>query len=113
MKNVNYATKNYKKFDVIGPYVLIERFENEEHKVGDIIIPDSKKYANNKMGVGKIIDIGKVAKEKSNLDIDDFVLYDFYSAFHDSKINVLVNYENIFMKIDKIEAKMFLNGNLF
>ena len=113
MSKIEYSTKEYEVFEVVGPHMLIERFEQEEHKVGNIIIPDSKKYANNKMGVGKIVQIGNKAKENTNLNINDFVLYDFYSASHSSKINVIVHYENVFMKMNENEAKLFLNGELF
>ena len=45
MSKIEYSTKEYEVFEVVGPHMLIERFEQEEHKVGNIIIPDSKKYA--------------------------------------------------------------------
>lgn len=112
MNNVEYGTKIYDTLEVIGPYILIERFENEEHKIGDIIIPDSKEYANDKMGVGRIVEIGNKAKLESNLDVGDYVLFDYYSIFCENRKHVIINYENIFMQMNKEESIKFLNGSL-
>lgn len=112
MNDVKYMSNVYENFKVLGPHILVQRFENEEHKVGDIFIPDSKKYLNDKIGVGKIIEMGKIAEKESNLKVGDYVLYDFFSIFADCKPNVLINYENIFLQLNEEEAKEFLNGNL-
>lgn len=112
MKNIDYGTRMYERLDVVGPHILVQRFENEEHKAGDIIIPDSKKYANNKIGVGKILEIGKKAQEETKLNVGDYILFDFYSAFHKSKINVIISFENVMLQLNEVEAKEFLNGSL-
>jgi co-chaperonin GroES (HSP10) len=112
MSKIEYSTKEYDKFEVIGPYVLIEKFKNSEHKVGDIIIPDAKQYLNNKMEPGKIIQIGRKAKEMTSLEVGDYVLYDFCSAFSSVGLNVITHCENIIMQVTEEEAGQFLNGEL-
>ena len=67
MKNVEHGMKPYDELKVVGPYVLIEKIMDEEHKDGDIIIPDSKKYANNKIGIGKVLELGRTAKDETKL----------------------------------------------
>ena len=85
---------------------------NDEHKIGDIIIPDSKKYANNKMGVGKILEIGNNAKKETNLKIGDYVLYDYYSAYDNNGKNILTRFDNIIFQLTEDEAYQYLNSSL-
>ena len=91
---------------------LVQRFENEEHKAGDIIIPDSKKYANNKIGVGKVLELGRTAKNETKLAEGDYVLYDYYSAYNDTSQNILTKYENIILQLSEEEAYKFLRSEL-
>lgn len=112
MKNVNHGISYYDELKVVGSYILIEKINNEEHKIGDIIIPDSKKYANNKIGVGKILEIGKNAKKETNLNINDFVLYDYYSAYDNNGKHILIRYDNIILQLTEEDAFKYLNSNL-
>ena len=113
MKNVEHGMKHYDELKVVGPYVLIEKIMNEEHKDGDIIIPDSKKYANNKIGIGKVLELGRTAKDETKLVEGDYVLYDYYSAYDDTSQNILTNCENIILQLSKEEAYKFLRSELF
>lgn len=112
MKNVEHGGICYKNLKVVCSCVLIEKMENDEHKVGDIIIPDSKQYANNKIGVGKLLELGEVAKKELQLSEGDYVLYDYYSAYDDSGKNILTKYDNIIMQMTESEANDFMNGTL-
>lgn len=112
MKNVEHGMKHYDELKVIGPYILIEKIVNEEHRVGDIIIPDSKKYANNKIGVGKVLELGRTAKNETKLTEGDYVLYDYYSAYNDTSQNILTKYENIILQLSEEEAYKFLRSEL-
>ena len=113
MKNVEHGMKHYDELKVVGPYVLIEKIMDKEHKDGDIIIPDSKKYANNKIGIGKVLELGRTAKDETKLAEGDYVLYDYYSAYDDTSQNILTNCENIILQLSKEEAYKFLRSELF
>lgn len=106
----------YKKYDMIKPVgncVLIKKInEPSLRKSHDLYIPQSKKFENNKIGVGEILDLSKTAEEKTGLKKGNFVLYDYYSAHDDNAINILTNYENIMMILTKNEVDLFLNGTL-
>lgn len=112
MKNVDYGFFNYDELTVIGPYILIEKMTKIEHKAGEIIIPDSKEYQNNKIGVGKILEIGKKAKIETNLNPGDYVLYDYYAANGNSGKNVLLKYNNVILQLTEDEMHQYLNSNL-
>ena len=105
--------RNYEKIEPKGLCILIEKMqETDLRKNGEIYIPDSDSLKNYKMGVGKILDLSKKAKEETKLSIGDYVLYDYYSAHDDKSINILTNYENIIFKVSYDEAIRFLNGKL-
>ncbi len=99
--------------NVVGEKVLIEKLQKEDlNKIDGIYIPDSKKYQNSKIGVGKIIDITDDTAEKYMIHKGDYVLYDYYSAFGDWKEAVITNAENIIFQLTEKEAYDFLNGTL-
>ena len=50
--------------------------EDDLRKNGEIFIPDSDKLKNYKMGVGKILDLSRKAKEETKLEVGDRVLVD-------------------------------------
>jgi effector-binding domain-containing protein len=56
--------------------------------------------------------ISKKAKNALGININDYVLYDYYSVFDDKGKNVLTKYENIIMQMTEEEANKFLNGEL-
>ena len=110
---LEYGYKKYNKIEPKGLCILIEKMqENDLRKNGDIYIPDSDKLKNYKMGVGKILDLSKKAKEETKLNVGDYVLYDYFSAHDDKSKNVLTNYENIIFQISYDEVIKFLNGKL-
>ena len=110
---IEYGYTSYKKMKPVGNCVLIKKMlENEFRKSHDLFIPQSKKFENNKIGIGKVLGISKIAEEKTGVKTGNYVLYDYYSAFDDSSINILTNYENLIMVVTEEEAKLFLNGSL-
>ena len=110
---LDYGYKKYNSMKPVGNCVLIEKMtENELRKSHGLFIPQVKKLENNKIGVGKVLDLSKTAEEKTGVKPGDYVLYDYYSAFNDQSINILTNYENIIMIVSKKEADEFLNGTL-
>lgn len=110
---IEYGYKNYEKVIPVGECVLIEKLtEDCLRKSHGLYIPDPAKFKNNKIGVGKVIGISKKAKSALSIDVNDYVLYDYYSVFDDKGKNVLTKYENIFMQLTEEEAHNFLNGEL-
>lgn len=110
---IDYGLTQYKKLNPKGLCILIEKMtENDLRKNGEIYIPNTAKLENYKIGVGKILDLSRKAKNETNLSKNDYVLYDYYSAHDDNSKNILTNYENIIMKVSYDEAIKFLNGKL-
>ena len=110
---ISYGYTSYNEIKPVGNCVLIKKLtEDGLRKSHDLYIPQSKKFENNKIGVGKVLNLSKKAKEETGVKAGDYVLYDYYSAFNDAAINVLVNYENLLIVLSKEEAKAFLNGSL-
>lgn len=110
---INYGTKNYKNIQAVHECILIEKLNEETlRKSHGLYIPETAKFKNNKIGVGKIINIGSSAKSETNLNENDYVLYDYYSVFNDFGKFVITKYENIIMKMEENEAYKFLNGEI-
>lgn len=110
---IEYGYTKYNSIKPIGNCILIEKMmENDLRKSHDLYIPQSKKFENNKIGIGKVLDLSKKAAEETGIKQNDYVLYDYYSAFDDNAINILTNYENVLMILTEKEAKQFLNGSL-
>lgn len=113
MKDVEYGYETYGKIDPIGEKVLIKKLKKDDFKfVGGIYCPESKEHQNAKIGCGQIIDIGEEAKTKYFLNVGDYVLYDYYSAFGDWPNNIITNGENVIAVLDESEVDPFLNGEL-
>lgn len=110
----DYGYKKYSKIKPIGCCILIEKMnEADLRKSHGLYVPESSNFKNNKIGIGKIIDISKKAKDELKIDINDYVLYDYFSVFDDKGKYVLTKYENIIMKLDEDEANRFLIGELW
>ena len=110
---IEYGYTKYNSIKPIGNCILIKKLnEAGLRKSHGLYIPEVKKFENNKIGVGKVLDLSKTSSEKTGIKKGDFVLYDYYSAFDDNSINILTNYENVFMVLTKDEANAFLNGEL-
>jgi len=110
---IEYSYRHYEYINPVGECVLIEKLtEDCLRKSHGLFIPDPAKFKNNKMGVGKVIGISKKAKNALGININDYVLYDYYSVFDDKGKNVLTKYENIIMQMTEEEANKFLNGEL-
>jgi hypothetical protein len=46
--------------------------------------------------------------KESGLQVDDYVLYDYYSVYHNNKDYVLTKVENIILRITPEEAESYL-----
>jgi len=83
--------------------VIIEILDQDEskNKVGNILIPE-KSTQNMDMLKGRVVAVGPKAKRK-NLNIDDIILYDKWSAFYKppetTGTYVITRCENIICKI--------------
>jgi co-chaperonin GroES (HSP10) len=108
---MKYGTTEYKEMIVVGDHVLLEKKTTVGNRMSKgVLLPEYKDTLNNKIGVGKIIGIGKKAKEQTNLSISDVVLYDYFSAHDDHGEVILTDSENIIAKINESDIELFLNG---
>lgn len=91
----------------LGDKVLLKKLvATLDKRYGNILLPQT--YAqNNSFGVAKIINLGPDTKE-SGLKIDDYVLYDYFSVYHNNKEIVLTKVENIILQISKEEAEKYV-----
>lgn len=99
--------ENYKP---LGDIVLLEKLvKTMDKKYGNILIPHTtdKNYS---MGVAKVIDLGREAKEQTNLNIGDYVLYDYYSVFGNNPIYVITKAENIILQLTEEQANNYKNN---
>lgn len=76
--------------------------------IGNIVLPQS--YAKNEsLGLAKVLNMGKAKDiEESGLKIGDYVLYDYYSVYHNNNDYVLTRIENIILRITPEEAENYL-----
>ena len=110
---IEYGYASYKTLKPVGDCVLIKKLtEDCLRKSHGLYIPQTKKFENNKIGVGEVLDLSKKAEKETGVKVGDYVLYDYYSAHNDDAINILTNYENLLMVLSKEEADAFLNGSL-
>lgn len=94
----------------VGDIILLKKLvPTLDKKYGDIFIPHTSDK-NNSMGVAEIVDMGEKAKEATGLNIGDFVLYDYYSAFGNYPRYVVTRAENILVKLTKEEANDYTNN---
>ena len=97
-------------FKPIGQRVLLKKLvKTMDKKYGDILIPHTINK-NMSMGIAQVIDLGKEAKQETNLNKLDYVLYDYYSAFGNNPIYILTNAENIILQLTKEEADKYINN---
>jgi co-chaperonin GroES (HSP10) len=88
----------------IGDKLLLKKLlPTMDKRFGDILIPQSVQK-NNTLGVAEIIDLGEIAKE-TGLKIGDFVLYDYFSVYHNNMDFVITKAENIILCLTKEEAE--------
>ena len=108
-----FGNASYTSVDPIGEKVLIKKMMNKDlETVGGIFIPETSKYKNSKIGVGKIVDIGDDAVEKYAVKKDDYVLYDYFSAYGDYKQFIITNAENILLVLSEDEVNAYLKNEL-
>ena len=94
----------------VGDIVLLKKLvPTLDKKYGDIFIPHTanKNYS---MGVAEIIDMGDKAKQATNLNIGDYVLYDYYAVFGNNKDYVVIRAENLIARLTKDEANNYTNN---
>lgn len=110
---IDYSYNTYEYINPVGDCLLIEKLaEDTLRKSHGLFIPQPAKLKNNKIGVGKVLAISKKAATETKINVDDYVLYDYFSVFDDKGKNVLTKYENIIMQLTEDEAYKFLNGEL-
>lgn len=99
----------YKNVKPIGELVLLKKLvKTMDKKYGNILIPHTHDK-NASLGVAQIVDLGDKAK-KVGLNINDYVLYDYYSVFENNPEYVLTNVENIILKINEQEANNYISN---
>lgn len=77
-------------------------------KYGNIILPhDTGK--NESLGIAKVEDLGAEA-QNIGLNIGDYVLYDYYSAYGNNDVYIITNCENIFLKLTEDEKDNYINN---
>ena len=109
MNNVMYHGDNYKNINVVGEKILIKKMKD----VDDIMNYDGiyykidKKAQNNIMGCGEVLDVTPETSKEHGVYVGDYVLYDYWSAFGDSKDTIITNAENLILKVTKDEAEEF------
>jgi len=85
--------------EVFGVKVAVRKHELfHERKFGDIIVPDTHDCAV-RLTKASIVSISNKATEETGLAVDDVILYDHFSAFHDTHPIAILNYENIIFQI--------------
>lgn len=113
MNDVMYHGDKYKKIDVVGEKILIKKLKNWNDLVvyDGIIIPNTTEHdrtKNNLMGCGVVLDVTPETSEKYGISKDDIVVYDYWSAFGDSKDTIITNAENLILKVTEEESKIFV-----
>lgn len=114
MNNIEYGNKEFKRLNVVGEKVLLEKLIKDNFMMKDgIYMPTlSSENKNERLGIGKILEITNETAEKYGLAVGDYVFYDYFSANGDWKENIITNCDNIILKLTENEAKDFLNGSL-
>ena len=102
---MKYGTSEYKDVTPVGKMVLLKKLKPTlERHYGDIVVP----YITNKntaIGVAIVIKLGNKITDEDGINVDDYVMYDYYSVFEDGPEYVITRSENIFMKVTEEEAK--------
>lgn len=99
----------YKNAKPLGELVLLKKLvKTLDKKYGDIFIPQSVSK-NASLGVAQVIDLGNKAKELG-INVNDYVLYDYYSVFENNPEYVLTKVENIILKITDSEKDNYINN---
>ena len=102
---MKYGTSEYNDVTPVGKIVLLKKLKPTlERHYGDIVVP----YITNKntaIGVAKIVKLGNKITNEDGINVDDYVMYDYYSVFEDGPEYVITRSENIFMKVTEEEAK--------
>ena len=99
----------YKNAKPLSDLVLLKKLvKTLDKKYGDIFIPQSVSK-NASLGVAQVIDLGNKAKELG-INVNDYVLYDYYSVFENNPEYVLTKAENIILKITDTEKDNYINN---
>lgn len=95
---------------VLGTKVLLKKcVKTLNKKYGNIILPHDVDK-NSSLGVAIIGDLGSEAKKQTQLNVGDYVLYDYYSVFENNDVYVITNAENIIVRLTKEEADNYINN---
>jgi len=104
---------NYKQ--ACGTKVVIKKLENKHISMGGgtIIIPDCAVDGHN-LNKGIVLSVGPEAT-KEGINVNDIVLYDFYSTFYTDGVldreSAIVNSENVIVKINEDTGDITPYGN--
>lgn len=115
MKDIIYSTNNFTKkfkfFSVIGKNVLIKKLVNTlDKKYGDIFIPQSINK-NQAFGIGQVLELGKDQEIiESGVKVGDYILYDYFSVYHDNPDIVVTKVENIILILSEEEKNIMLSN---
>ncbi len=93
----------------LGDKVLLKKLvPTLDKKYGDILLPQSNNK-NGSLGVAQVIDLGSDA-EKMGLKKNDYVLYDYFSVYHNNQEFVITRVENVFLSLTEEEANDYANN---
>lgn len=85
----------------------------DEAKVGNIYLPDSF-ASNGRLAHCKVEDVGKNAKEKLGIDVDDYVMIDRLATFAWTSPSAALKYDSVICKTNKDRTEFFpLKDTLF
>ncbi len=100
-----YADRTYETIIPLNKKILMKKLKPTlDKKVGDIFVPYLKEK-NTAIGTAEIIAVGSKITIEDGISIGDKVMYDYYSVYEDGKSYVLIDLENIIMKLTEEEAK--------
>lgn len=109
---VEYGGLEFKSLKISGNSVLLEKVSSGDlQSVNGIYLPVERKFKNNKIGTGKVLQASTQAMEEFGIGIGDYVLYDYYAAHGDYPDKVIVNATNLLLKMNKKEMENFLGAD--
>lgn len=97
-------------FIPIGDKVLLKKLvQTMDKKYGDILVPHDVDK-NCSMGIAQVVNLGKQAKQQLCININDYVLYDYYSVYENNPIYVITKAENIIVQLTKEQANDYMKN---
>lgn len=95
---------------VVGDKILLKKCVKIMHKkYGNIILPHDVNK-NSSLCVATVYKLGAQAEKNTKLNIGDYVLYDYYSAYENNDVYVITNSENVIVRLTQQEANNYINN---